>query len=86
MTDHSLPRTESLGIPEVLNAVRLIASNWLKRRRLSRLEELDDQTLNDIGIERGDIASALLLPLSVDPVYALNHRQRHCGLRGQRRR
>lgn len=86
MTDHSLPRSDSFTIPQIFTAVRQVASNWLKRRRLSRLEELDDRTLSDIGIERGDIVSALMLPLSLDPVHALNLRSRHCGVRGQRHR
>jgi len=86
MTDHCLPRAESRRLPQVFSAVRWAASNWLKRRRLSRLEELDDRTLNDIGIERGEIVSALMLPLSLDPVHALNQRSRHRGVRGQRHR
>ena len=86
MTDHSLPRTESLGAPQVFRALVNIGSNWLKRRRLSRLDELDDRTLRDIGIERGDIATALLLPLSLDPVHALTQGSRRCSVRGQRSR
>jgi uncharacterized protein YjiS (DUF1127 family) len=86
MTDHCLPRATSLGVTEIFSGVRQLAANWLKRRRLHRLEELDDRMLNDIGIERGELVAALLLPLSVDPIYELNRRSQQRRVRGQRHR
>jgi uncharacterized protein YjiS (DUF1127 family) len=46
---------------------RLIRS-WQAKRRLKRLEQLDDYLLNDIGLSRGDLAHALRLPYDIDPI------------------
>lgn len=84
MTDHSLPRAESLGVADVVSGARQVASHWLKRRRLYRLQQLDDHLLNDIGILREEVNAALQQPLSVDPVRDLNRRartRRVCGPR-----
>ena len=37
-----------------------------RRRRMTRLKDLDDQMLDDIGVTRGELDLALRAPLSVD--------------------
>lgn len=53
-----------------------------RRRRMTRLLDLDDQMLDDIGVSRGDLEVALRLPLSVDVAtelrrMSLERRKRH---------
>lgn len=84
MTDHTASRAESLGVADYVSGARLMASHWLKRRRLVRLQQLDDRMLNDIGLLREEVNAALEQPLSVDPVHDLNRRARQrrvCGPR-----
>ena len=84
MTDHTVSRAESLGVADYVSGARQIASHWLKRRRLYRLQQLDDRMLNDIGLLREEVNAALGQPLRVDPVHDLNRRARHrraCGPR-----
>lgn len=84
MTYHSLPQAEGLGVSEILSGFRQLAAHWLKRRKLYRLQQLDDHMLNDIGLLREEVDAALQQPLSVDPVRDLNRRaktRRVCGPR-----
>ena len=52
----------------VFPALRRLVRNWLARKNLRRLEQLDDYLLNDIGMSRADIRHALKLPYDIDPV------------------
>lgn len=84
MTDHSIQRAESLGVADVVSGARQLASHWVKRRRLYRLQQLDDVMLNDIGLLREEVNASLEQPLTVDPVRDLNRRaraRRVCGPR-----
>jgi uncharacterized protein YjiS (DUF1127 family) len=84
MTDHTVSRAESLGVADYVSGARQLASNWLKRRRLYRLQQLDDRMLNDIGLLREEVNASLEQPLTVDPVWDLNRRARQrrvCGPR-----
>ena len=74
MTVHSLLRAEGLGVRDTLAGLRQLASHWLKRRRLYRLQQLDDRMLNDIGLLREEVNASLEQPLTVDPVSDLNRR------------
>lgn len=47
-------------------------SNWRRRRQLTRLDELDDHMLEDIGITRLDLLWARGLPLSRNPLLELD--------------
>ena len=52
------------------------------RRRMTRLLDLDDQLLDDIGVTRGEVDIALRTPLSVDAAtelrrMSLERRRRH---------
>ena len=53
-----------------------------RRRRLTRLLDLDDQMLDDIGVTRGEVQIATGLPLSRDAAtelrrMSLERRKRH---------
>jgi uncharacterized protein YjiS (DUF1127 family) len=84
MTDHTVSRAESLGVANYVSGARQLASHWLKRRRLYRLQQLDDRMLNDIGLLREEVNASLEQPLTVDPVSDLHRRARQrrvCGPR-----
>ncbi|MFW6077244.1 MAG: DUF1127 domain-containing protein [Hyphomicrobiales bacterium] len=74
MTDHTVSRAAGFGVANITSAARQFASHWLKRRRLHRLQQLDDNLLNDIGLLREEVHAAPQQPLSVDPVCDLNRR------------
>jgi len=84
MTDHTVSRAESLGVADYVSGARQLASHWLKRRRLYRLQQLDDRMLNDIGLLREELNAALEQPLTVDPVSDLHRRARQRRVSGQR--
>lgn len=46
--------------------------HWRARRRLKLLMALDDTTLRDIGVSRGDVYWASTLPLTTDPLLELS--------------
>ncbi|WP_144291577.1 DUF1127 domain-containing protein [Rhodoligotrophos appendicifer] len=52
-----------------LNAV---IQNWRTRRQLRTLTELEESTLKDIGITRGDVIWAMSLPLHLNASAELN--------------
>ena len=52
--------------------VTRLARNWWSRRKLARLEELDNHLLKDIGLTRGDVVRVRSLPLECDPNAALS--------------
>lgn len=86
MTDHSLSRAESLGLTQSFSGLRRLATNWMKRRRLYKVYDLDDHLLDDIGYSREEVFTALHLPLTVDPVWDLNRRAQARRTRGRRGR
>lgn len=52
-------------------------SNLRRRNKLTRLENLDDHMLSDIGITRMDLEWARELPLNRNPLLALDDLARH---------
>lgn len=74
MREYTLSQALNQDAAHAFSGFRRVASNWLKRRRLRRIEDMDDHLLSDIGINRDDLRSALHLPLTVDPIWEL-HRQ-----------
>lgn len=57
---------------------------WSARRKLTRLTELDDHLLADIGLTREDVRLALDLPFSHEPVQELQKRALRNRARGWR--
>lgn len=67
-------------------ALRLLR-NWQHRRQVSRLLDLEDHMLADIGVSRSEVAGALAAPYLDDPswrlVEARQERRRNRGRRGR---
>ena len=45
--------------PSVARRLRAFAAGWLRRRAMHQLARMDDRTLSDIGISRGEIEFAV---------------------------
>lgn len=60
----------------IINALGLRFRNLLRRRKIARLEALDDSLLADIGLERSDLIWARHLDLSQNPLKALDQAAR----------
>lgn len=54
--------------------LRRAVKNWLKRRMLRQVQDLDDHILKDIGLSREDVTQAVDLPLAYDPILELERR------------
>jgi uncharacterized protein YjiS (DUF1127 family) len=76
MREYTLTQALSRDASHSFAGLRRAFSNWLRRRRLRRVDDLDDHILWDIGLTRDDLRAALKLPLSVDPVWELNRQSR----------
>lgn len=76
MRDLTLTQTIGRDAAGAFAGLRRIAANWLRRRRLRRVDDLDDHILSDIGVTRDELRAALKLPLSVDPIWELNSQAR----------
>lgn len=76
MRDYALERALNRDAAHVFPTLRRLFANWFSRRRLRRVDELDDHILQDIGVSRDDLRVALNLPLAVDPVEELRRRLR----------
>lgn len=91
--------SHSLGFVSVLlagvaragaNGVALVVKGWTlhrHRRAVKEVWRLDDHMLRDIGLTRGDVASALATPYGRDPSTRLRILavERRAGHRAQRR-
>ena len=55
----------------VLRAAHSLWRSWKSRRQVELLLEADDRMLRDIGLTRGDVASALAAPRDADPSHHL---------------
>jgi uncharacterized protein YjiS (DUF1127 family) len=82
MREYALSQARSIEATHSFSRLRLLMSNWLKRRQLRRVENLDDHILQDIGVTRSELATALRLPLGIDPVWELERTRRR--LNGRR--
>jgi uncharacterized protein YjiS (DUF1127 family) len=76
MREYALSQALHQDQTHAFAGARRMLSNLLKRRRLRRVEELDDHILDDIGLTRAELATALSLPLSMDPIWELNRQSR----------
>jgi uncharacterized protein YjiS (DUF1127 family) len=68
MQDYCFQPTQSRDTAYRFPALRRMVRNWLAKRKLRRLETLDDYLLNDIGLTRDDLHFALRLPRDADPI------------------
>jgi uncharacterized protein YjiS (DUF1127 family) len=59
MTEYMSTRESAAASPERFGVFRrwllAILTDWRRRKMIEALERLDDKTLEDIGIDRGDI-------------------------------
>ena len=76
MRDYVLTEARSRDAAHAFPMLRRLFANWFRRRRLRRVEELDDHILRDIGVGRDDLRAALRMPLGVDPYQELQRRLR----------
>lgn len=79
MNDYALHQAQLSGSLSGVGPIEKLIRNWLARRAVSRLRDLDDHLLNDIGATRDDIAWALRQPLSRNAALLLDERQRNMG-------
>ena len=64
MTSIAQQLSRGLNLPRLvahalIRSIRNAAADFRLRRTVRRLEQLDDHTLKDIGVSRGEIASAV---------------------------
>lgn len=61
--------------------LKALFRNWINRRQLRKLSELDDYLLQDIGVSRTDLENIANLPLAYNPATELvrirNRGRRH---------
>ncbi len=86
MRDYVFHQALSRDSAYVFPKLRRLVRNWLAKRNLKRLEQLDDYMLNDIGLSRADVRYALKLPYDVDPVDEMMRLQDQRIRRGVRTR
>lgn len=83
MRDYALTQSEYFEVPGRLSRLKQIWAQFKKRRRLRKVEDLDDRLLADIGLSRFDVAFARSLPLSLDPVAELEKLRNRPGRLGR---
>ena len=76
MRDYALHQAQTAGNLPGAGILEKLLRNWLARKAVRRLQDLDDHLLRDIGANREDIRWAASLPLSHNPALALEERQR----------
>ena len=74
MRDYALNQADQQFYGSLFGNLRRYLRNWLKRRALKQVQDLDDYILNDIGVDRTEVEDALNLPLVYDPIYELHRR------------
>ena len=72
------------ALPALFSHVGKAMRNWIGRRKLKQITELDDHLLCDIGVTREDVRWALDLPFSYDPGLELQRRALRNRARGWR--
>ena len=76
MRDYALHQAQTAGNLPGTGILEKLLRNWLARKAVRRLQDLDDHLLRDIGASREDVRWAASLPLSHNSALALEERQR----------
>jgi uncharacterized protein YjiS (DUF1127 family) len=71
MRNYALHIAEAAGEMPGQGLLNRLWTNWISRRQVIRLQELDDHILRDIGVTRQDIEWATRNPLSVNALQQL---------------
>jgi uncharacterized protein YjiS (DUF1127 family) len=74
MRDYALSRAQSADATGSASILWRMIGNWRARRSVSRLHNLDDFLLRDIGLSREDLHWASGLPLTINAALALEER------------
>jgi uncharacterized protein YjiS (DUF1127 family) len=83
MREYVLNQADQQFYGSLFGNLRRYLRNWLKRRALKQVQDLDDYILDDIGVDRTEVEEALNLSLAYDPIYELHRRvNARRGLRG----
>jgi uncharacterized protein YjiS (DUF1127 family) len=72
MRDFALNQAQSTGAIGV--SLAALFANWLARREIVKLKNLDDKELSQIGVTREDVCYAICLPLAENAKLALEQR------------
>ncbi|WP_373503556.1 DUF1127 domain-containing protein [Aestuariivirga sp.] len=68
MRDYIFHQALSRDSAFVFPKLRRLFRSWVAKKKLKRLEQLDDYMLNDIGLTRDDLRYVTRLPYDVDPI------------------
>ena len=71
MTNHAVTATRSRQAEPRRFDFAALYRNWKVRRQVSKLQDRDDRTLDDIGVTRDEVIWASYLPLSVNAAHEL---------------
>ncbi len=74
MRDYALNRAAAAEATGSLSLLWGLLRNWRARRAVSRLDQLDDHLLRDIGVTREELRWAAGLPLSLNAALQLEDR------------
>jgi uncharacterized protein YjiS (DUF1127 family) len=76
MRDYALHQASVSGSLPGAGLFENLIRNWLARRAVRKLADLDDHLLHDIGTTRQDVAWASRQPLSVNAALLLDEKSR----------
>jgi uncharacterized protein YjiS (DUF1127 family) len=76
MRDYALHQAQVAGSLPGAGLFENLIRNWLARRAVRRMENLDEHLLRDIGLTRDEVRWAAGLPLSQNAALSLDERTR----------